>query len=61
MKQLRRNEWVSISEAATRLATNEACIRQWIHRNKTDVARKGTLVLFAHIEEIEARIRLAVS
>jgi len=60
MKELRRNEWVTISEAAARLAVDQTRVRQWIHRNKT-IARKGRLVLFLHIEETEARMRHVAS
>lgn len=61
MKELRRHEWVTIATAATRLNTNQARIRQWIHRNKTQIARKGHLVLYLHIEQIEAKTRNAAS
>lgn len=56
VKELRRNEWVTIGLAARRLNTSQAVIRQWLHRNKT-IARKGRLVLFLHVEETEARMR----
>jgi hypothetical protein len=32
MKELRRNEWVTIATAATRLAVTQTLIRRWIHR-----------------------------
>jgi hypothetical protein len=56
VKELRRNEWVTIGLAARRLNTNTAVIRQWLHRNKA-IARKGRLVLFLHVEETEAKMR----
>jgi transposase-like protein len=57
MKALRRNEWITIAEAAQRLNVDQTRIRQWIHRNKDDIARKGPLLLYRDIEQIEARIR----
>lgn len=52
---LRRNEYVTISQAATRLATNEARVRQWIHRH--GVTKKGRTYLFRQLEQIEYVIR----
>lgn len=60
-QELRRNEWVTIGQAAQRLGVEETRVRQWIHRNKTAVARKGRLVLYLHVEEIEARMRQVAS
>lgn len=54
-RELRRNEWVTIAQAATRLATNHWRIRKWIEREK--VPRKGNTYLFRVIEEIDDRIR----
>lgn len=55
MKQLRRNEWVTVGQAAARLATNVMRIYQWVHRYP--VPKRGDQYLFLRLEEIEYGMR----
>lgn len=55
MKELRRNEWVSVNQAAQRLATNPMRIYQWVHRYA--VPKRGNGYLFLALERIEFGMR----
>ncbi len=54
-RELRRNEWVTIAEAAARMATSEHRIRRWTERKPIN-ERFGKF-LFRDLEEIEFAIR----
>lgn len=58
MKEYLRNEWVTVPEAAIRMDTNQARIRQWIARDKTgELQRRGNRYLYRQLEEIDFRTR----
>lgn len=58
MKEYLRNEWVTVPEAAIRMDTNQARIRQWIARDKDGkLEKRGNRYLYRQLEEIDARTR----
>lgn len=56
MKEHRRNEWVTIAEAATRLAVTETLIRKWIQRYHIPANPRGEY-WFHDLSEAEHRTR----
>lgn len=54
-RELRRNEWVTIAEAAVRMATNEHRVRRWTERKPVN-ERNGKF-LYRDLEQIEFGIR----
>jgi ribosomal protein S9 len=56
VKELRRNEWVTIATAATRLAVAETLIRKWAQRYKVAINPRGEY-LFHDLSEAEHKTR----
>jgi len=56
MKALRRNEWVTIGQAAQRLNVTTTLIRKWAHRYKLTPNPRGEY-WFYNLSEIEHKTR----
>lgn len=50
MKELRRNEWVAITVAATRLNVTQDLIRKWIQRYPITTNPRGEYLFYDLVE-----------